>query len=138
MSADDRNSEPIVVERGGGHVTAFIAGLAIGAMAALLLAPKSGAATRRELVRYGRRARRAAERFAGDVRDRAEEAYDDVRTDLRRRAHEARDAAEDVVENVKLRVDAGREAGRAAARAAREELQRRLADAERPGDGDDT
>ena len=137
MSADDRNPDPIVVERGGGQVTAFIAGLAIGAMAALLMAPKSGAATRRDLARYGKRARRVAERFAGDVRDRAEEAYDDARTDLRRRAHEARDAAEDVVESVKLRVDAGREAGRAAARAAREELQRRLADADRPRDGDD-
>lgn len=136
MPADDRIPEPIIVERGGGQVTAFVAGLAIGALAALLMAPQSGAATRRDLVRYSRRARRAAERFAGDVRDRAEDAYDTVRTDLRQRGRDVRRAAEDVVEGVKLRVDAGREAGRAAAKAAREELQRRLADA--PGDGDAT
>ena len=43
-----------------------------------------------------------------------------------------------VVDGVKLRVDAGREAGRAAAKAARDELRRRLADAEPAGDGDAT
>ena len=138
MAIDDRSPDPIILERGGGQVTAFIAGLALGAVAALLLAPQSGAATRREIARYGKRARRAAERFAGDVRDRTEEAYDRARSEMRRGARAMRDAADDVVDGVKLRVDAGREAGRAAAKAARDELRRRLADAEPAGDGDAT
>lgn len=109
MSGEHRDEPVVVVERGGsgGQVAAFLIGIAIGAGAALLFAPQSGAETRADLVRQARRARRGAERFARTVRDKAEDAIEDVKT----------------------RVETGRDAGKAAARAARDELTRRFAEA---------
>lgn len=141
MRYEDRDEPVVVVERGGasGHqVAAFLLGLALGAGAALLFAPQSGAETRAEIAKRARRVRRNAEEFAGTVRERAATAVDTARSELKRRTDEARDAVDEVIDDVKLRVEAGREAGRAGARAAREELQRRLADArsDRGGDRD--
>jgi gas vesicle protein len=127
---EDREEPAVVIERGGGQIAAFLIGLAIGAGAALLLAPQSGAETRASLVRRAKRARRAAEHFAGDVRDRAEDVYDTARDEVRRRVRETRRGAAEAI-------DAAKEAGRAAAKAARVELQRRLAEVETHTDGAD-
>ncbi|HYV99247.1 MAG TPA: YtxH domain-containing protein [Gemmatimonadaceae bacterium] len=136
MTSEDRES-PVIIERGGGQLTAFLIGLAIGAGAALLLAPQSGAQTRAAIGRRATRVRRAASRVADDLRERAEDAYESTRDGLARRARDAREGVEDVIDDVKSRVDAGRAAGRAAARAARDELQRRLADAAAERDSND-
>jgi hypothetical protein len=77
----------------------FLAGLgigvAIGAAVALLLAPQSGADTRRALRRRGQR-----------VRSKASDAWEDLRVELarakralRRKRREARDAREPATEN---------------------------------------
>ena len=134
----EQHDEPmVVVERGGGRATAFLIGLAIGAGAALLLAPKSGAETRADIARQARRARRSATRFAEDMRDRASDAYAAARSEVKHRARDVKVGVEEAIDDVKLRVDAGREAGKAAARAARQELHRRLAEARTEGDGEE-
>ena len=62
MRRVDYDDEPtVIIERTSGGVGSFLLGVAIGAAAALLLAPQSGAATRRDLRRGARRAKRAAQ-----------------------------------------------------------------------------
>jgi len=64
----------IPARRGRGSFLAGLGiGLAVGAAVALLLAPQSGAETRQSLRRRGRR-----------VRNRAADAWDDLRTELER------------------------------------------------------
>lgn len=50
----------------------FIAGALIGVGATLLLAPKSGAETRADMVRIGRKARRRVEDLADDLTDKVD------------------------------------------------------------------
>src|SRR5262249_59675829 len=60
---DFEDDQPYVViekQSGGGGLGSFVVGLAIGAGLALLFAPQSGEATRRDLRRRARRAKRAA------------------------------------------------------------------------------
>jgi len=117
-------------DSGGGSrvAVAFLAGLAVGGVAALLLAPKSGAETRADIARQARRARLAAGELAETVRERAVETYGSTRAAARRRMGEARRGVEHAVEEVKSRVEAGREATVAGAKAAREDFNKRLAD----------
>jgi gas vesicle protein len=134
----DRDESVVVVRRGGGQVAAaFLIGLAVGAGAALLFAPQSGAETRADIARQAKRARRAATRMAEEVRERASDAYATARREVRHRAADARRGVEDVIDDDKSRVEAGREAGKAATRAAREELHRRLAEAKADGNGEE-
>ncbi len=70
-----RDGAPSVVMLAGG----LAVGLAVGAGAALLFAPRSGRATRRALTRRGR-----------DVRTRAYDAWDDLRAELQRRLRRKR------------------------------------------------
>ena len=68
MRRVDYDDEPaVIIERNSGGVGSFLLGVAIGAAAALLLAPQSGAATRRDIERSARRAQRAAQDMAGDI-----------------------------------------------------------------------
>jgi gas vesicle protein len=66
MTNDDRACSPATV------MLAFMAGAAVGAVAALLLAPQSGAESREQLRGYARR----AEESLRDVADKATEAVD--------------------------------------------------------------
>ncbi len=70
-------------------VLGFTFGLAVGAGAALLLAPQSGRRTRRELRRRAEGWREAASDRMRDLRDEAEEA-------ARRSASRVRERVEDV------------------------------------------
>src|SRR5574338_551508 len=76
----DYDDEPaVIIERHSGGVGSFLVGIAIGAVAALLLAPQSGAATRRDIRRGARRARRAARDMAGDISTRVSDTFDQAR-----------------------------------------------------------
>lgn len=117
--SDDRH---IVIEKSGSGVIPFLAGLAIGAGVALLFAPQSGEATRRDLARRGRRAKLRARELAEDLRDKADDSYQEARA----RVEEGLDSARAAVTRGKSKVTHAVGSGRAAAQQAREELEHRL------------
>ncbi len=121
MSQDDR--PVIIVERSSG-VGAFLFGAALGAVAALLMAPQSGEDTRRAIGDRGRR-----------VRDRASEAADELAERVEGRYEQAKERFENGFESVrktlKERHGEAREAvdaGKAAVSTARDELEKRLSE----------
>ena len=56
----------------------FVTGAAVGAAAALLLAPKSGAQTRKDIRRFSKKAVNQLDDFQTDVREQITEGYDQV------------------------------------------------------------
>ena len=125
MRRADYDDEPaVIIERHSGGVGSFLLGVAIGAAAALLLAPQTGAATRRDLRRGARRARKAAQNLAGDIQGRMTDTFDQARE----RVETGIDAARQAIELKKRQVSRAMEAGRAAAQQARDELERRIAE----------
>ena len=125
MRRADYDDEPaVIIERHSGGVGSFLLGVALGAAAALLLAPQSGAATRRDLRRGARRARRAAHDIADDIQGRVTGTFDQARE----RVETGIDVARQAIELKKRQVSRAMEAGRAAAQQARDELERRIAE----------
>jgi len=119
------DDEPyVVIEKHTTSVAPFLIGLALGASAALLFAPRSGAATRRDIKRRARRVRSAAEQVANDVTDTVVDTFQDAR----RRVEAQIDSARDAIELKRRQVNRAVEAGRAAARDARDELETRIAE----------
>jgi gas vesicle protein len=119
------DDEPaVIIERHSGGVGSFLMGVAIGAVAALLLAPQSGEATRRDLRRGARRARRAAQDIAGDLSTKVSDTFEQARD----RVEQGIDTARQAIDLKKRQVTRAMEAGRAAAQQAREELERRIAE----------
>jgi gas vesicle protein len=119
------DDEPyVVIERHSADLGPFLLGLAIGAGAALLLAPRSGAATRRDIKRRAMRVRRAAEQVATDVTDSVTGTFQDAR----RRVEERIDSVTQAIDLKRQQMTRAMEAGRAAANQAREELEQRIAE----------
>jgi gas vesicle protein len=115
----------VVIERHSeGGVGPFLLGIALGAGVALLLAPRSGAATRRDIKRRALRVRRAAENVATDVTDTVVDTFQEAR----RRVETQIDSALQVVDMKRQQVQRAMEAGKAAAQEAREELEQRIAE----------
>ncbi len=117
---EDEELEIVIEERGGG-VRTFLLGAAVGAGVALLLAPRAGRETQRELARAlaGLRdggAGRAAGSFPGS-------------TGLRGRVTGRLDDVRQAVDDGLGRVRGAVEEGRMAARQARVELRRRMDEA---------
>jgi gas vesicle protein len=113
----DDDDRVVVIEKHSAGVTPFLIGLAIGAGAALLLAPRSGAAMRRDIRRRARRARKMAEQAVTETFD-----------DARQRVEEKIDSVRDAIDLKKRQVNRAMDAGRSAAREAREELEQRIAE----------
>jgi gas vesicle protein len=113
----DDDDRVVVIEKHSAGVTPFLIGLAIGAGAALLFAPSSGAATRRGLRRRARRVRRAAE-----------DAVTDTFESAKRRVEDKIESARDAIDLKRRQVNRAMDAGRAAAREARDELEQRIAE----------
>lgn len=119
------DDEPfVVIERHETNIMPFFVGLAIGAGVALLYAPRSGAATRRDIKRRARRVRQAAEDTVSNVADSVAGTFDEAR----RRVEEQIDTARQAIDLKKEQVQRAMTAGRAAAEEARLELQRRIAE----------
>lgn len=132
MTEKKKDQPVVVIERDGG-VGSFLFGIALGAGLALLLAPMSGEAARRELKNRGRRLRATAAEKAEQLQDVLSSGYEETKTRVeegfssaRRVVEEKRDGARDAVR-----------AGRAAVHTAREELERRLSDRRAAGGDDD-
>jgi gas vesicle protein len=125
MRRVDYDDEPtVIIERSSGGVGSFLLGVAIGAAAALMLAPQSGAATRRDIRRGARRASRAATDLAGDISTRVTDTFEQARD----RVETGIDTARQAIDLKKRQVSRAMEAGRAAAQQARDELERRIAE----------
>ena len=119
------DDEPyVVIERHTTSVAPFLVGLAFGASVALLFAPRSGAATRRNIKRRARRARAAAEQVANDVTETVVDTFEDAR----RRVEEQIDSARAAIDLKRRQVNRAVEAGRVAAHEARDELENRIAE----------
>lgn len=122
----DRQDQPIVVvEKKGSSTGAFLFGAALGAVAGLLFAPRSGEETRQELEEGAEKVRRDAEERLTELRQEVEQAYDRARQQMKSRLQGARSELEG---RGKQAEDVFR-AGRDAAREAREDLQRRMDEA---------
>ena len=120
----DDDQPYVVIERHSESVAPFLIGLALGAGAALLLAPRSGEATRRDIRRRALRVRRAAENVATEVTDTVVDTFQDAR----RRVEDQIDSARHVIDIKRQQVQRAMEAGRAAAQEARDELEQRIAE----------
>ncbi len=119
----------VVIERseGSSSIGMLLLGLAIGAGAALLLAPASGVETRERLSREARRAGRRMREYTDDLGERVADSVEQTRSTVDERVARARSA-------VRARVDAvsdAVEAGRDAVDDARADLERAVADAKR-------
>jgi gas vesicle protein len=114
----------VIVEKRDVGIGPFLIGLALGAGAAILLAPQSGEETRRIIARRARRAQDAAQGFVEDVSGTVADKFDEVRASVGERI----EATLDAVDDKKRRVTNAFHAGRAAAREARGELEQRIAE----------
>ncbi|HXT14036.1 MAG TPA: YtxH domain-containing protein [Gemmatimonadaceae bacterium] len=120
----DDDERYVVIEKHEAGFKPFLIGLAVGAGVALLFAPRSGAATRRDIKRRAARVRQAAEDTVSNVTDTVVGTFDEAR----RRVEEQIDSARQAIDLKKEQVQRAMEAGRAAAEEARMELQRRIAE----------
>ncbi|MDB4877713.1 MAG: hypothetical protein JWM41_4159 [Gemmatimonadetes bacterium] len=120
------DDEPYVVieKHDAPSIAPFLIGLAMGAGVALLLAPRSGAATRRDIKRRARRVQRAAQQVATDVTDGVVGTFEEAR----RRVEEQIDTARQAIDLKRRQVNRAMEAGRVAAQEARDELEQRIAE----------
>jgi gas vesicle protein len=126
MSRYDFDDEPyLVIEKHeDAGVGPFLIGLAIGAGIALLFAPRSGRATRRDIKRRAKRVRDAAEQTVTDVRHNVVDGFERAR----RRVEDEIETARQAVDLRKRQITRAVDAGRAAAEEARLELERKIAD----------
>jgi gas vesicle protein len=129
---DDDGVPYVVIERTGSGLIPFVWGALIGAAAALLLAPKSGAETQQELKERARRLRDRAEEKAGELQDTLQDAF----SQGRRQVEEKYEVAKGKVQEGRERAQQALDAGKKAARAARSELDDQMADSR--GDGDES
>jgi gas vesicle protein len=120
------DDEPyVVVERHeSAGVAPFLVGLALGAGVALLFAPRSGAATRRDIRRRATQVKETAEKAVSDVTDTVVNTYEDAK----RRVEEQIDSARQAVDLKRRQMNRAFDAGRTAAREARYELEQRIAE----------
>ena len=110
----------VIIERRGSGFAAFLCGSLVGAGVALLLAPKTGEETQRDL-------REGARRFRDDLGEKLEDLQESFEGSLDR-------AREEVVERVdtarehRHRAEEAIKAGKDAARKARSDLEQRVAE----------
>ena len=125
---DDEGVPYVVIERSGSGVAPFIWGALIGAAAALLMAPKSGAETQEELKERARRLRERAEEKAHELQEGLQDAF----TEGRRQVEDRLDDARKTVTEGRTKAQKAWDAGRRAAEAARSEYDEHLG---RAGEG---
>lgn len=102
------------MSNGSGFVVGFFMGGAMGAMAALLLAPKSGREIREELLERGEELRGRGEQLrdraygtARELRSRGEQAAEKTRQTAREAAEGVKQAARILKDGEPVRVGAG-------------------------------
>jgi gas vesicle protein len=125
MRHDERDDDRyVVIEQQSAGIGTFLLGLAIGAGAAILFAPRSGEDTRRMI---GDRARDAGTK-ARQVLDEATATMQDKLMDMRGDVEERFGDASRAVNRRRRQMEHAFDAGRSAAQEARRELERKLAE----------
>src|SRR5262245_54061972 len=114
----------IVIEKHSGGFGAFLWGALIGAGAALLLAPRSGAQTQEEIRQAAARARNAAEMKVQAARAKV----DRTRVRIEDQLGAVREQVGTVRDRLETRADQAREALDTGKRRARDEIERRVAE----------
>ncbi len=122
----------IVIERSGSGLVPFVWGALLGAATALLLAPKSGAETQRELKDRARRLRVRAEEKVEELQG----SLQDVLSEGRRQVEEKLEVAKRGFAEGRSRAQEAVDAGRKAAQAARSELEGQLSQTQNEDKGD--
>jgi gas vesicle protein len=119
------DDEPyVVIEQKQSGVGSFLLGLAVGAGAALLFAPRSGKETRRDIQRRAREVGDQAQDLVSELTESAGNTFQQAKDTVEGRIDSARNAVELKRRQVSHAVDAGR----AAAQQARVELEQRIAE----------
>jgi gas vesicle protein len=120
------DDEPYVVieKHESAGIAPFLVGLAVGAGVALLFAPRSGAATRRDIKRRANRVKGAAVQAVTDTTGAVVDKFEEAR----QRVEDQIDSARQAIDLKKRQVDRAMDAGRMAAREARDELEQRIAE----------
>jgi len=114
----------VVIERREAGIGSFIIGLAVGAGVALLFAPRTGEATRRDIQRSAQRMGDQAQELVTGISDSVGQTIQDARMRVETRIGAARDSVDLKRRQVTNAVDAGR----MAAQQARVELEQRIAE----------
>jgi len=121
----DEDDEPyMVVEQRSSGVGPLLLGIIMGAGIALLLAPQSGAETRRSIRRKANVARNAVADVVDEVASTVTEGLGKARDSVEEKLESARDA----VATKKSQLSRAVRAGRDAAHEAREDLEFRIAE----------
>jgi gas vesicle protein len=119
------NQQPyVIVEKQGSGFAAFVMGAAVGAVAALLFAPKSGRETQQDLRDGARRFRDGAEERFGELKENVERGYEKARFEIEDRV----DTVRDTVRDNRDRAEEALKAGKDAAARARSDLEARVAE----------
>ena len=120
----DADEPYVVIEKTSGSMSSFFLGLAVGAGIALLVAPRSGEETRRDLRRQARRVTSAAQEAAEDFTDSMVDRYEHAKRTVEEKLETARQA----IEMKRRQASEAIRAGREAANQARAELEARIAE----------
>lgn len=114
----------VVVERRSSSFGAFFGGAVLGAVVALLYAPKTGEETKADIRDGLRRLRDDAEQRLGEVKGEVGRGVDRVRDEVTTRV----DTAREDLHQRRIQAEEAVRAGREAARKARADLERRVAE----------
>jgi gas vesicle protein len=102
MTRPDQGGDAVSDGNGGYNFLAgFFVGAALGAMAALLLTPKTGKEMRETLAEESKKLKSRTEGAVSDIRTRGEEAYDKAREAVSEGTERAREAISETREGVK-------------------------------------
>ena len=104
----------VVIERSGSGLAPFVWGALLGAAAALLLAPKSGAETQQELKERARRLRERAEEKADELQHSFQDAVSEGRRQFDQRYEQAKRKVSEGRSKAQEAIEAGREAAKTA------------------------
>lgn len=135
MRNDDDGVPYVVIERSGSGMFPFVWGALIGAAAALLLAPKSGAETQEELKERARRLRQRAEDKAHEFQEGIQERWSEGRRQVEAKLDDARKSVSEGRSRAQQAWDAGRQAARSARTEYETELERTGQAEESPVEG---
>lgn len=104
----------IVIERSGSGMAPFVWGALMGAAAALLFAPKTGAETQRDLKERATKLRELAEEKVGELQDSFQDALDQGREQVGKKFETAKRSVEEGRSKAQQAIDAGKKAAKAA------------------------